>query len=209
MKKIGLGLLLAGFALPALAADLPAVRKAENYVTRNFDWTGFYLGVGGGYGATTTEDLDMKGGFAGGQVGYNFQTGNLVLGVEGDFHWANIERTIGVGIADASATIQSFGTVRGRVGFAADQFMLYGTGGVAFANNKLSAGVPGFTLSDAQWHVGWTAGAGVEVAFNRNWSGKVEYLYSGFSSADYFNGTIASGEVELSTVKVGVNYRFN
>ena len=50
---------------------------------------------------------------------------------------------------------------------------------------------------------------GVEVAFNRNGSGKVEYLYSGFGNANYFNNTVASGKVDLSTVKVGLNYRFN
>ncbi|WP_439357741.1 outer membrane protein [Bradyrhizobium sp. DASA03007] len=208
MRRLLLGVLLAGVSLPAVAADM-AAKAQPGYVARNFDWTGFYVGANGGYGFTNTDGLDMKGGFVGGQLGYNLQSGMVVYGIEGDLHWADISQSVGVaGIASAEARIQAFGTVRGRIGVAFDQVLLYGTGGAAFANNKLTATLGAASVSDTQWHAGWTAGGGVEVAFNRNWSGKVEYLFNRFSSQDYFNGVISSGDVDLSTIKAGVNYRF-
>jgi outer membrane immunogenic protein len=208
MRRLLLGILLAGVSLPAVAADM-AAKAQPGYVARNFDWTGFYVGADGGYGFTNTDGLDMKGGFVGGQIGYNLQSGPMVYGIEGDFHWADISQSVGVaGIASAEAKIQAFGTLRGRIGVAVDQVLIYGTGGAAFANNKLTATLFGASVSDNQWHPGWTAGGGVEVAFNRNWSGKVEYLFSRFTSEDYFNGMISTGDVDLSTVKAGINYRF-
>lgn len=208
MRSLVLGVLLAGMGLSANAADL-SVKGQPGYVARNFDWTGAYVGADGGYGFTSTNGLDMKGGFVGGQVGYNLQSGPMVYGIEGDFHWADISQSVGVaGIASAEAKIQAFGTLRGRIGVAFDQVLIYGTGGGAFANNKLTATLFGASASDTQWHPGWTAGGGVEVAFNRNWSGKVEYLFARFTSEDYFNGLISTGDVDLSTVKAGINYRF-
>jgi outer membrane immunogenic protein len=208
MRRLLLGALLAGVSLPAVAADM-AAKAQPGYVARNFDWTGFYVGADGGYGFTNTDGLDMKGGFVGGQIGYNLQSGPMVYGIEGDFHWADISQSVGVaGIASAEAKIQAFGTLRGRIGVAVDQVLIYGTGGAAFANNKLTATLFNASVSDTQWHPGWTAGGGVEVAFNRNWSGKVEYLFTRFTSEDYFNGFISSGDVDLSTVKAGINYRF-
>lgn len=194
----------------ATAADMgTAAPYSKAPMARVFDWTGFYIGAGGGYGWTNTSNLDMKGGFVGGQLGYSAQFGSWVLGIEADGHWANIEQTVGVvGLATAQSKIDAYGTVRGRVGYAFDQVLLYGTGGVAFADNKITATLLGLSASDSQVHIGWTAGAGVEFALNRNWSAKVEYLYADFGSKAYFNNLITTGNIQVSTVKGGINYRF-
>ena len=141
MKKILLtttGLIALGMA-PAFAADLGArtYTKAPAPVAIN-SWAGFYIGAMGGYAQENTSDVGaLSGGFAGGTVGYNWQSGNLVLGVEADAAWTDIGATVGiVGLASASDKIRDMGTVRGRIGYAFDQVLVYGTGGYAWIDNR-------------------------------------------------------------------------
>lgn len=226
MKKI----LLATVAVAALgtaptfAADLAArtYTKAPVAVAPLPTWAGFYIGAMGGYAAQT--DDGIKGGFAGGTLGYNWQQGNVVFGLEADAAWADINNSAagvvdvpGVGLVPvtASAKIQDWGTVRGRIGYAFGPTLLYATGGYAWADTKLSVGVPGvFSASDSQVHSGWTVGAGAEWMFAPKWSVKAEYLYKSFGSENYtFNtpvgsGTAASGSFDIHSVQVGVNYHF-
>ena len=96
------------------------------------------------------------------------------------------------------------GTVRGRFGYAFDQVLIYGTGGYAWADNRLSIG--GF--SDSKFLSGWTVGAGVEVMFAPKWSVKAEYLYRSFEGQTYFSGALPTGTLNLNSVQVGVNYHF-
>src|SRR5262249_39503297 len=143
-------------------------------------WTGLYIGAVGGYASQSNggAPLTQKGGFGGGTLGYNWQMGSLVLGVEADAVWADINDNVGVtGIATFGAKIQDMGTVRGRVGYAIDQVLLYGTAGYAWADNKVTATVGPFSTSDSQVQNGWTAGAGIEYMFAPHWSLKGEYLY--------------------------------
>ena len=218
MKKVLLtttALIAFGIA-PAAAADLAArpYTKAPPLAVIN-SWTGFYLGAMGGYAQEDASGLGtLSGGFAGGTLGYNWQTGNVVLGVEADAAWADVGATVGVfgGLASVSDKIRSMGTVRGRIGYVFNTVLLYGTGGYAWADNRLSATGPGGSISDSQFHSGWTAGAGVEVMFAPKWSVKAEYLYRSFESQNYFAGIvppgIASGTLNLNSVQVGVNYHF-
>jgi outer membrane immunogenic protein len=98
-------------------------------------------------------------------------------------------------------------TVRGRIGVAFDQVLLYGTGGLALADSKFSASGLGITLSDTKTQTGWTAGAGVEWMFLPRWSLKAEYLYRRFDSVTLFGG-VSTGSSALNSGQFGVNYHF-
>lgn len=211
MKKILLtttGLIALGMA-PAIAADLPAgpYTKAPAAIAIN-NWTGFYIGAMGGYAKENTSAIaGLSGGFAGGTAGYNWQTGNVVFGIEADAAWSDVGSTLGIaGIAAASDKIRDMGTVRGRIGYAFDQVLVYGTGGYAWADTRATATVLGLTASQSQVLNGWTAGAGVEVMFAPKWSLKAEYLYRSFGNTNFFN--VPTGNLNLNSVQVGVNYHF-
>ena len=215
VKKILLtttGLIALGMA-PAIAADLAArpYTKAPAAAIAINNWTGFYIGAMGGYASQNDggNPLTQKGGFAGGTVGYNWQMGNLVLGIEADAAWADISDTVGAtGIATFGSNIEDMGTVRGRIGYAVDQVLFYGTGGFAWADNKVTTTLGALSASDSQVHIGWTAGAGIEYMFAPHWSLKGEYLYRSFSSENYFSGLLSSGTVSFHSGQVGVNYHF-
>jgi len=219
VKKILLtttALIALGIA-PAAAADLAArpYTKAPAAIAIN-NWGGFYLGAMGGYAQQTDSNVavglgEMKGGFAGGTLGYNWQTGNLVLGLEADAAWADVGFTVGnPAIAAFESRIRDMGTVRGRIGYAIDQVLIYGTGGYAWADNRLTLSAANVSVSDSKIHSGWIVGAGVEVMFAPKWSVKAEYLYRSFESQTYFAGILllASGTLNLNSVQVGVNYHF-
>jgi outer membrane immunogenic protein len=215
MKRLALGLLLASIASAASAADMSAPRAYTKApaISPAINWSGFYIGAMGGYAAEATSDpLAIKGGFAGGTLGYNWQSGMFVAGIEADGAWADISRTVSVGPITASDRVESLGTVRGRVGVAFQQVLLYGTGGFAWADNKLSASALGVTFSDSKVHTGWAAGAGVEWMFTPGWSLKAEYLYRRFESETYFAAQlppgIASGSLAMHSGQFGINYHF-
>jgi outer membrane immunogenic protein len=100
------------------------------------------------------------------------------------------------------------GTVRGRIGYAVDQVLFYGTGGYAWIDNKITLSALGVTASDSKWHSGWTVGAGVEAFFAPQWSVKGEYLYRSLGGETYFSGALPTGTLNFHTVQVGVNYHF-
>jgi outer membrane immunogenic protein len=202
------GLLVLSAFAPASAADMAARApyvKAPPPVAI-YNWTGFYLGGFGGYASEDSSAFSMKGGFAGGTVGYNWQTGNIVYGLEADAGWADVSASVsGFGLT-AKSKVDALGTVRGRVGFAVDQVLFYGTGGYAWVDNKLSLSALGVTVSQSNFHSGWTVGAGIEAFFAPQWSVKGEYLYRSLGSENYFG--VRSGDLNLHSVQVGVNYHF-
>lgn len=219
VKKILLtttGLIALGMA-PAIAADLPAraYTKAPAAAIAINNWTGFYLGAMGGYAQENSSGIGtLSGGFAGGTAGYNWQMGNVVLGIEADAAWADVGANVGLfgGLASVDYTIRSMGTVRGRVGYAFDQVLVYGTGGYAWSDNRFTATALGVSVSDDRFHSGWTLGAGVEVMFAPKWSVKAEYLYKSLEGGTYFGNAVAGGvqvgTINLNSVQVGVNYHF-
>ncbi|MGB3271276.1 MAG: outer membrane protein [Xanthobacteraceae bacterium] len=222
MHKLLLGtaaLAVLAMTAPASAADLtarPHTKAPPVPYVAPATWSGLYIGGFGGYGWTgdltaRAGGLGMSGGFGGGTLGYNWQNGNVVFGVEADVAGADISASAGVpGVDWARSQITTFGTVRGRIGVtAAPSTLLYATGGYAWVNNKLSVNGGGVTGSESRTHSGWTVGAGLEYMFAPNWSGKIEYLYADLESQDYFNGAASSGRTSLNTVKAGVNYHFN
>lgn len=225
-------ILLATVAVAALgtaasAADLAArpYTKAAPMLAPLPTWAGFYIGAMGGYAGQTGSD-GIEGGFAGGTIGYNWQQANVVFGIEADAAGADISRSAAGFVAvpgfapigvTASAKIQDWGTVRGRIGYAFGPTLLYATGGYAWADTKLSAavtGVGGFSTSDSQVHSGYAVGAGLEYMFAPKWSFKAEYLFKSFGSENYtFNtpfgsATAASGSFDIHSVQAGINYHF-
>lgn len=217
MKKVFLtaaSLVAMGIA-PALAADLPARTYTKAPVAAPINnWAGFYIGAMGGYAQENSSGSGtLSGGFAGGTVGYNWQSGAMVYGLEADAAWADVSATVGLpGLLAVSSKIQDLGTVRGRIGVAFSQVLLYGTGGFAWADNKLTANVLGVNFSDSQIHTGWTAGAGVEFMVAPKWSVKAEYLYRSLSGQTYFSGQVPggvqTGTLNVNSGQVGVNYHF-
>ena len=222
MKRLALGIVLASFTGAAYAADLPArapvpYTKAPAMVSPATNWSGFYIGAMGGYGSENTSDpLGIKGGFAGGTIGYNWQFGQFVTGIEADGAWADISNSstqiVGTIPITASAKVDSLATIRGRFGVAFDQVLLYGTAGLALADAKLGASAPGVSLSDSQTLTGWTAGAGIEWMFMPRWSLKAEYLYRSFGGQTFFAAQlppgIQTGTLNINSGQVGINYHF-
>ncbi len=168
-----------------------------------------------------------NGAIAGGQIGFNWQAGMFVFGGEIDGQWSGQQNTFTTTCgATCTATetikIRSLVTGRGRVGLAFDWFMPYVTGGAALVDglNNLSMTVAGTTASFAPLShstLGWTAGAGVEVALWSNWSAKLEYLYISANGATKIApipnvlglGTVSTpGDYRDNIVRVGFNYRF-
>lgn len=231
---------LAALALPfvavasAQAADLPSrgyappPAVAAAYVPPVFSWTGFYVGLNGGYGWGSLGNIGdttfgKPSGFVlGGTAGYNHQINQFVLGVEGDVDWANVDSTgrttaqVGAPPAPASvantASVNWMGTLRARAGFAVDRALIFATAGYAGASldlkyADLTNAVGG---KDSSWRNGWTVGGGIEYAFTRNLSAKTEYLYTSFGSQNVFTATpyVSRGELSMSLVRAGVNYRF-
>ena len=210
MKRLALGLLLASIAGAACAADISAPSAAYTKapaVSPVTNWSGFYIGAMGGYATEVNSDpFAIKGGFAGGTLGYNWQSGMFVAGIEADGAWANISNSRSLLGVTATAKVDALATVRGRVGAAFDQVLLYGTGGLALADTKVSATALGITLSDNKTQTGWTVGAGVEWMFMPRWSLKAEYLYRRFDSVTLFG--VSTGTVALNSGQVGVNFHF-
>jgi outer membrane immunogenic protein len=220
------GAILVSAVGAASAADLsgppPAYPPPQAPV---FSWTGFYLGANAGYGWSSGSGNMITAGVpdtfwasgnafvGGGQVGFHYQFGGgFVLGAEADFQGSLGSGTLTDGNGAINATVKDpyFGTVRGRLGFAWDRVLLYGTGGAVFGDataNGTSAGVA-FSNSATYWT--WTAGAGAEWAFGGPWSAKAEYLYAGAPSTIPTIPAVGSvtGTSHTNLIRAGLNYHF-
>lgn len=213
---------IAGFATGAVAADLPSRSSAPYYAAPPiFTWTGFYIGANGGFGVGHGSggggpDFNTQtGGLVGVTAGYNYQSGQLVAGVEADLDFAGLG---GSGAprpgAFTSGTVTGVGTLRGRLGYAMDRALVYVTGGYTGANMRGSlvdnAVSPNLYFNQSNYLNGFVIGLGLEYAMTPNISVKAEYLYSGYGSTNYFGGTpdAISAGTRFSTLKGGVNYHF-
>lgn len=202
----------------ASAADL-ATAYQPNTVAYSpasaFNWSGFYAGANVGYGFGRAQlsgnavlDVDINGVLGGVQAGYNHDFGGFVLGVEGDFQFADLKYSETVGATTSTFSVDRFGTIRARAGLAVDRFLPYVTGGVAIANGKVRGENGGAViLEENQTSVGWTLGAGVEYAVTDNVTVKAEYLYADFGKANYA-GTNVDFTARSNIVRAGVNFKF-
>lgn len=252
----------------AFASDLPTHKAPPPPPPPPvFSWTGFYVGVNGGYADPTskisvipggswvgdpdeagivaagTHNLGLHGFTGGAQLGYNYQIGNmLVLGAEGDANYLGLHNSYGTPTytevagndsywANGSTSVNSFYTLRARVGLPVDHFLFYLTGGLAVSGEKFSQSIDFvnrgtiITLPNTGGAIGanagsaattaasWTAGGGVEYAFDSHWSVKGEYLYANLKSLGfdlaYGAYTMAHHDslTGLNVFRIGLNYR--
>jgi outer membrane immunogenic protein len=261
---LGAAVAMLGIAPALAADMAPKYTKAPMMAPAVvYSWTGFYIGGNVGYGwfdrNSTLVDTGLavpppsffgpslaagalpsvygvnpRGWLGGGQVGYNWQTGVWVFGVEADIQGADVKGSVTLNTAGipgfvpitgtATEKLDWFGTARGRVGFAANTALFYVTGGLAYGHvsHSFFTAAPAVAESafgsDSQVDVGYTVGAGVEWAFNNNWSIKGEYLYMDLGNHSTtvlgvtntpVTASLALREREkYNIVRVGLNYKW-
>lgn len=192
-------------SISAHAADLPSPVQpvAPVAYAPSFSWTGFYVGGELGWIGTNPEyttgavllgtpfivsAATGKNGVSYGVLaGYNYQVGNVVLGIEGDFEGWTVGKIRYTAITGDFLTAHSKwgGSVRGRLGYAADRVLLYVAGGAAFVSSATSIPTTGISIGGDDVRGGWTAGAGFDYAFTNNWVTGLEYRYSQFQSKSF------------------------
>jgi len=248
------GLLAMGLS-PASAADL-AVKSPYAAPSSAWDWSGFYAGVHAGAGWGTTESTlttisapgfpaaafnlpiaqNTRSGFlGGGQIGYNYQSGWAVFGVQADIAGLDVKGTTPcITVLSCTAKSDWLATVTGRIGgLVTDKTLVYVKGGAAWLNTKHSVTIPaagiggigglgiGGSSSVETTSFGWLLGMGAEYAFSPNWSAFLEYDYIEFDKKSAALdlaalGGLGAGAItgnvdfknKLSIAKVGVNYKF-
>jgi outer membrane immunogenic protein len=228
---VALGVL--GLMSPALGADLSPYMKAAPVVTPAYDWSGFYVGVfgGGGFGnhnynnalgpvgfANYTVNYDSSGAVAGGEAGYNMQSGNMVFGIEASGTWSDIkgsDLSQQLGVADAS-NLRWVGTVLARGGIAVDRLLLFFTGGWAFGDIVHTSTAFGFPVDQfTNGRSGLAAGGGIGYAITDNLIGKFEYRF--YELGRYYrqgNPLTPNGQLPYtvdntySVVTLGLDYKF-
>lgn len=228
----------------ATAADMPI--KAPHVAPFAPLWDGFYVGVNAGlitersrastfvpsvpgianfclaFDCTVDPSQSATGVLGGLQIGYNFQNGNLVYGIEADLGLSSAKKdtttTTNGYTWSANTGIEAMGTARMRLGYAFDRSLLYATGGLAYAKVRDSyQGDTGYNWTNTGWRVGYAVGGGLEYMFSRNWSGKVEGLYYDLGSKDHVTegpgvGFAAVGINDHMTgaiARIGLNYLFH
>lgn len=247
---------LAGAYAPAMAADLPRKSAPPAFVAAPvFTWTGFYAGINLGYGFNDNRsrvvgnpaftgtfvtpgfvpgsaDTGADGFVGGGQIGYNYQFNQFVLGLEADIQYTDLTRSrtfVSAGLGGTTTSLREelgyLGTVRARIGFVpVDRWLVYATGGLAYGDvsSRGTVSTPAllFSGSRSETEIGYAVGGGVEYAITDNLTVKGEYLYYDLGSRNYnlapLNAaSVATGAVGVvrsessgSIVRAGLNYKF-
>lgn len=213
------------------AALVAAVAGANAFAQTPYNWTGFYVGMHGDYSwgnshAEQAGKLKTHGAGAGLQAGYNWQLSSVVIGAEIDGTLSGQNSKADPFFDGKNATLKArerwSGTARLKVGLplggapVVDNMLLYGTGGMAYAHWKTvlqEIDIGGNAQqSDAQNHLGWVAGAGVEAPLGSGLSAKLEYLRIQYGKRKY-DLTTGSGDKlgidhDVNTVRLGLNLRF-
>jgi opacity protein-like surface antigen len=186
-----------------LAADMPVKAPVLKAAKLPYDWSGLYVGAHIGYlwGRTRVEDDGVvtephaatNGTVGGVLLGYNWQSGPLVFGLEGDFGWTNAHGTGAAVLVTTQAPntydVNWTSRARGRVGYAFDNWLLFIAGGFAVADFDFHEGAFTTTNVVGAKYTGWSIGGGAEVAITRNLVGRVEYMYDDFGHKDYTGAT--------------------
>jgi outer membrane immunogenic protein len=240
MKKFLLGTVaLVALAAPASAADLaarPITKAPPPPVQAIYDWSGFYIGGNGGWGTSRKcWDLvdaaglflaaegchDADGATVGGQIGYRWQTGTWVFGVEGQGNWADFKGSnvsLAFPLDRNESKIDAFGLITGQIGYAANNVLFYVRGGAAVVSDEYRVldVATNALIADANSSTRWGAvvGAGIEFGFAPNWSVGVAYDHIFLEDRTHTFTTPAgvlfdeniSQDVDLITVRV--NYRW-
>src|SRR3954464_5005423 len=232
------GLIALGMTAPSFAADLPArtYTKAPAYVAAVYDWSGFYIGINGGWGQSRDRryfdpvllaSYDANGGTVGGQVGYRWQAGTWVFGVEAQGNWADFHGSNVIPLAAAftnDTRVDAFGLFTGQVGYAANNVLFYLKGGAAVTSDRYRVLATGTGISlansadDTRW--GGVVGVGLEYGFAPNWSAGIEYDHMFMQDKTYrfiSNGVafpvgslVAQSRIrqDVDLVTARINYKF-
>jgi outer membrane immunogenic protein len=241
------GLVALSLSAPASAADLaarPYVKAPPPMIAPVYDWTGFYIGANGGWGSSRNcwdfvdafgafvgaEGChDSTGGTAGGQIGYRWQAGTWVFGLEAQGNWADFKGSnisllpggfVPAGFFRNQTRVDAFGLFTGQIGWAVNNALFYVKGGAAVTDNRYrsfvtATGVLAGTASDdLRW--GGVAGVGVEYGFASNWSAAIEYdhLFMQDRTVSFtdtaIGGLFANDRIrqDIDLVTVRVNYRW-
>lgn len=222
-----------GFASAAAAADLGgSIKDSVPYYAPPvsvFSWTGFYAGLQTGYAWGKSDfsfpnglgsgSSDPEGWIGGGYGGYNWQSGNFVFGIEADIEAGDAGGSFSSpgGVIVGSTDLNWQGSIRGRMGVAADRTLFYITGGWAYGEADVDgAAIIGpllFTGSDSANLSGWTLGGGIEYAVSTNFTVRAEYRFTDFGdvSLNLQNGATTANlpiEVETQTFRIGAGWKF-
>ena len=236
MKKFLIGAVgLVAMATSASAADLAArpYTKAPPPMVAMYDWSGFYIGVNGGWGQSretynwlgySAVSANATGGTVGGQIGYNWQAGSWVFGLEAQGNWADLSKSYvdPFNLAWSVGTkVDALGLFTGRVGYAWNNALFYVKGGAAVTDRKYEfiSNATGLVTAGSGYSTRWggTAGVGLEYGFAPNWSAAIEYDHifegrhnvgfvataTGLPLADTYS---SGGDTDLVTVRL--NYRW-
>lgn len=237
MKKIGvIGLAVFGMAGAASAADMAVKAPPPAPLPVIYNWSGFYIGANGGWGqahacvdlvtpagATVADGCrDASGGVVGGQIGYRWQTGQFVFGVEGQGDWADLSASrvsLFNPVVSETAKVDAFGLFTGQIGYAWNAALLYVKGGAAVTSNRFdvfstATGVGLVSSTSTRW--GGAVGVGFEYGFAPNWSIGLEYdhLFMGHDNNSFsIVNPILAGAVnrigeDVDLVTLRLNYRF-
>jgi outer membrane immunogenic protein len=216
---------------PAFAADMPLSRESTLIPVPVYSWSGFYVGLHGGWGfgdvnfIKTGADLanhTIDGGLAGGHIGYNWQMGySWLLGIEGSGTWSGVKKTVigplnGLAFANDQWTtkVKWLATVTPRIGVTISSWMWYLKGGVAFAeiDHHLESPIGPASFETSGTQVGWTVGLGGELLLASNWVIGVEGNFYDFSSLKANGGTAHfpnhDVDVNMWSVLGRVSYKF-
>jgi outer membrane immunogenic protein len=190
------------------------------------DWSGFYLGVSGGYFNADTKikgptgifpniNFNSDGGLVGGYAGYNFQIEQVILGIEGNVHAGWGSDTIFAGLpvpSQLKTTAKASWSVRARAGWSLENFMPYIAGGYTGKTNKLTLGI-GYLGDDDLTLSGWTIGGGVEYMITPRWLTRIDYQYKDYGKRSFFGSLHpdfagAKQKVTQNQVTVGGAFKF-
>ncbi|RUW30135.1 outer membrane protein [Mesorhizobium sp. M1E.F.Ca.ET.041.01.1.1] len=216
LASAGFFALLSGPALAAdMGADLPMTAPG-------FDWTGYYAGLQAGYGwgrsdiaGTEGEPFaaspDLDGGFVGGHVAGLWQFNQAVIGARAELNYASIDGSALLSPGNSVGTdIKWLGSVNAEAGLAADRWLIYGVGGVAFAGIETSQNA-GPSFAETRTGAGWTIGAGVDYALSNNIVVGAQYRYYDFGK-EHFDVPDAFSDrdqdLKLHTLGVNFSYKF-
>ncbi|TIO53497.1 MAG: porin family protein [Mesorhizobium sp.] len=213
LASAGFFALLSGSALAAdIGADLPMTAPG-------FDWTGYYAGLQAGYGwgrsdIAGTEGAaspDLDGGFVGGHVAGLWQFNQAVIGARAELNYSAVDGSAQLSPGNSVGTdIKWLGSVNAEAGLAADRWLVYGVGGVAFAGIETSQNA-GTGFAETRTGTGWTIGAGVDYALSNNIVVGAQYRYYDFGKEHFDvpdDFSDRDQDVKLHTLGVNFSYKF-
>jgi len=235
MKKFLIGAVgMVAMATSASAADLgarPYTKAPPPMMVAMYDWSGFYIGINGGWGQSSERydwlgyslvSANATGGTVGGQIGYNWQAGSWVFGLEAQGNWADLSKSYVLYVdpftldsLSVGTKVDALGLFTGRVGYAWNNALFYVKGGAAVVSNNYWAAVNNInvvTVSNTRW--GADVGVGFEYGFTPNWSFGVEYNHAWLGNQNYNWGnqnwryTNVNVKQDLDLVTARINYRW-